>query len=53
MDEADAPGTVDHLRLEASLKLTAAELHVSVGDLPSIAVFHLSKAAGNSSSLIC
>jgi len=26
---------------------------VSVGDLPSIAVFHLSKAAGNSSSLIC
>jgi len=45
MDEADAPRTVDHLRLAASLKLTAAELHVSVGDLPSIAVFHLSKAA--------
>jgi hypothetical protein len=45
MDEADAPGTVDRLRLTASLKLTAAELHVSVRDLPSIAVFHLSKAA--------
>jgi len=45
MDEADAPGTVDCLRLTASLKLTAAELHVSVRDLPAIAVFHLSKAA--------
>jgi hypothetical protein len=45
MDTADAPGTVDRLRLTASLKLTAAELHVSVHDLPSIAVFHLSKAA--------
>src|SRR5215469_5090897 len=45
MDEADAPGTVDGLRLTASLRLTAAELHVSVRDLPAIAVFHLSKAA--------
>lgn len=45
MDTADAPGTVDRLRLTASLRLTAAELHVSVHDLPSIAVFHLSKAA--------
>jgi hypothetical protein len=46
MDTADAPGTVDRLRLTASLELTAAELHVSVHDLPSIVVFHLSKAAG-------
>jgi hypothetical protein len=45
MDTADAPGTVDRLKLSASLELTAAELHVSVHDLPSIVVFHLSKAA--------
>jgi hypothetical protein len=45
MDTADAPGMVDRLKLAASLELTAAELHVSVRDLPSIVVFHLSKAA--------
>jgi len=45
MDSADAPGTVDRLRLTAILELTAAELHVSVRDLPSIVVFHLSKDA--------
>jgi hypothetical protein len=45
MDTADAPGTVDRLKLTASLELTAAELHESVRDLPSIVVFHLSKAA--------
>jgi hypothetical protein len=45
MDTADAPGTVDGLRLMATLELTAAELNVSVHDLPSIVVFHLSKAA--------
>jgi len=45
MDTADARGTVDRLRLAASLELTAAELHVSVHDLPPILVFHLSKAA--------
>src|SRR6516164_6475574 len=45
MDTADAPGTVDRLKLSASLELTAAELHVSVHDLPSLVVFHLSKAA--------
>jgi hypothetical protein len=44
-DTADAPGTVDRPKLTASLELTAAELHVSVRDLPSIVVFHLSKAA--------
>ena len=45
MDTADAPGTVDGLRLTATLELTAAELHVSVRDLPSIVIFHLSKDA--------
>jgi hypothetical protein len=45
MDTADAPGTVDRLRLTAILELTAAELHLSVRDLPSIVVFHLSKDA--------
>jgi len=45
MDTADAPGAVDRLKLTASLELTAAELHESVRDLPSIVVFHLSKAA--------
>jgi hypothetical protein len=45
MDTADAPGTVDRLRLTASLELTAAAFHVSLHDLPSIVVFHLSKAA--------
>jgi hypothetical protein len=43
MDTADAPGTIDRLRLTAALELTAAELNVSVHDLPSIVVFHLSK----------
>jgi hypothetical protein len=45
MDTADAPGTVDSLRLTASLELTAAEFNVNVHELPSIVVFHLSKAA--------
>lgn len=45
MDTADAPGGVDRLRVTASLELTAAELHGSLHDLPSIVVFHLSKAA--------
>jgi hypothetical protein len=45
MDTADAPGSVDRLRVTASLELTAAELHGSLHDLPSIVVFHLSKAA--------
>jgi hypothetical protein len=45
MDTADAPGTVDRLRLKTALELTAAELHVSVRELPSIVVFHLSKDA--------
>src|SRR5215470_17822611 len=45
METADAPGTVDRLKLTASLELTAAELHVSVRDLPPIVVFHLSRAA--------
>jgi hypothetical protein len=45
LNTADAPGTVDRLKLTASLELTAAELHVTVHDLPSIVVFHLSKVA--------
>ena len=45
LETADAPGTVDRSKLTASLELTAADLHVSVHDLPSIVVFHLSKAA--------
>ena len=45
LDTADAPGTVDRPKLTASLELAAAELHVSVRELPSIVVFHLSKAA--------
>jgi hypothetical protein len=55
---ADAPGTVDRPKLTASLELTAAELHVSLHDLPSIVVFHLSKSAGTQlgravSSTVC
>ena len=58
MDTADAPGTVDPLRLTATLELTAAELHVSVRDLPSIVIFHLSKDAATKigvavSSTVC
>jgi hypothetical protein len=45
LDTADAPGTVDRLKLTASLQLTATELHVSVRDLPAIIIFHLSKGA--------
>lgn len=45
LNTADAPGTIDRLKLTASLELTAAELHVTVHDLPSIVVFHLSKVA--------
>lgn len=45
LNTADAPGTVDRLKLTASLELTAAELHVTMHDLPSIVVFHLSKVA--------
>ena len=52
METADAPGTVDRVKLAASLELTAAELQVSLRDLPPIVVFHLSQTAAAKLKLV-
>jgi hypothetical protein len=44
METADVSSTIDTQKLSLSLKLTSAELGVGERDLPTITVFHLSRA---------